>query len=48
MAQEWRLDELLEEFRQHQWRGEKQKEVGTEDWGPCLGYQLRKIDCVRE
>ena len=46
--QGWRLDELLEEFRWRQQREEKQREVDTEDQGPCLGCQSRKIDCVRE
>ena len=45
--QGWQLDESLE-FRWCQWREEKQKEVDTEDWGPCLGCWSRKIDCVRE
>ena len=47
-AQGWRFDESLEEFQWCQWREEKQREVDTEDWGPCLGCQSRKIDCVRE
>ena len=46
--QGWRLDESLEEFWQRQWREGKQREVDTEDWGPCLGCQSRKIECVRE
>ena len=46
--QGWRLDESLEEFWQHQWREEKQREVDVEDWGPCLGCQSRKIDCVHK
>ena len=45
-AQGWRFDELLEEFWRHQQREEKQREVDTKDWGPCLGCQSRKIDCV--
>ena len=44
--QGWRLDESLEEFRQHQQREEKWREVDTEDQGPCLGCRSRKIDCV--
>ena len=46
--QGWQLDELLEEFWQHQLREEKQKEVDMEVQGPCLGCQSRKIECVRE
>ena len=46
--QGWQLDELLEEFQQCQWRGEKWKEVDTEDWGPCLGCQSRKMECIQE
>ena len=46
--QGWQLDELLEEFQQHQWREEKWREVDTEDWGPCLGCQSRKVECVQE
>ena len=46
--QGWQLDQLLEEFWQCQRREEKQKEVDTEDWGPCLGCQLRKMECIRE
>ena len=34
--QGWQLDESLEEFRWCQQRGEKQKEVDTEDWGHAL------------
>ena len=45
-AQGWRFDESLEEFQQHQQREEKWREVDTKDWGPCLGCQSRKIDCV--
>ena len=45
-AQGWRFDESLEEFQWHKWREEKQREVDTEDQGPCLGCQSRKIDCV--
>ena len=46
--QGWRLDESLEEFWQCQRRKEKRKEVDTEDRGPCLGCQSRKIDCIWE
>ena len=46
--QGWWLDESLEEFWQRQWREEKWKEVDTEDQGPCLGCQLRKIECIWE
>ena len=46
--QGWRLDKSLEEFRRHQWREEKWREVDVEDQGPCLGCRSRKIDCVRE
>ena len=46
--QGWRLEELLEEFQWSQRREEKQKEVDTEDQGPCLGCRSRKIDCVWE
>ena len=46
--QGWWLDESLEEFRQCQWREEKWKEVDTEDQGPCLGCQSRKMECIRE
>ena len=46
--QGWWLDESLEEFQQCQWREEKQKEVDTEDWGPCLGCQSRKMECIQE
>ena len=44
--QGWQIDKSLEEFQWHQWREEKWKEVDTEDWGPCFGYQSRWIDCV--
>ena len=44
----WRLDESLEEFRRHQWREEKWREVDAEDQEPCLGCQSRKIECVWE
>ena len=46
--QGWRLDESLEEFWRRQWREEKWKEVDMEDWGPGLGCQSRKVECVRE
>ena len=46
--QGWQLDKSLEEFWQRQWREEKQKEVDTEDWGPCLGCQSRKMECIQE
>ena len=46
--QGWQLDESLEEFRQHQQREEKWKEVDMEDWGPCLGCQSRKMECIWE
>ena len=46
--QGWWLDESLEEFQQHQQREEKQREVDTEDQGPCLGCWLRKMECIRE
>ena len=46
--QGWWLDESLEEFWQRQWREEKWKEVDTEDQGPCLGCQLRKMECIWE
>ena len=41
--QGWRLDESLEEFQQHQ-----QREVDTEDQGPCLGCWSRKMECIQE
>ena len=46
--QGWRLDEPLEEFQRCQWREEKQKEVDTEDRGPCLGCWSRKMECIQE
>ena len=46
--QGWRLDKLLEEFWQHRQREEKRKEVDTEDQGPCLGCQSRKMECIWE
>ena len=46
--QGWRLDESLEEFRQCQQREEKWREVDTEDQGPCLGCQSRKVECIWE
>ena len=46
--QGWWLDESLEEFRQHQQREEKWKEVNTEDKGPCLGCWSRKMECIWE
>ena len=46
--QGWRLDKLLEEFRWHQWREEKQKEVDMEERGPCLGCQSRKMEYIWE
>ena len=46
--QGWQLDELLEEFWQHQRREEKWKEVDMEDQVPCLGCQSRKMVCIRE
>ena len=46
--QGWRLDELLEEFWWRQRREEKWREVDMEDWGPCLGCWLRKMECIRE
>ena len=46
--QGWQLDESLEEFWQHQQREEKQREVDTEDRGPCLGCQSRKVECIWE
>ena len=46
--QGWQLDESLEEFWWHQWREEKQREVDTEDRGPCLGCQSRKVECIWE
>ena len=41
--QGWRLDKSLEEFRRCQ-----RREVDTEDRGPCLGCQSRKMECIRE
>ena len=46
--QRWQIEELLEEFRWHQQREEKRKEVDMEDWGACLGCWSRRIDCVWE
>ena len=43
-----RLDESLEEFWWRQQREEKQKEVDTEDRGPCLGCWSRKMECIQE
>ena len=41
--QGWWLDKLLEEFQRCQ-----RREVDTEDRGPCLGCQSRKMECIRE
>ena len=46
--QGWQLDKSLEEFWWCQQREEKWKEVDMEDWGPCLGCQSRKMECIQE
>ena len=46
--QGWQLDESLEELWQRQWREQKWREVDMEDWGPCLGCQSRKMECIQE
>ena len=39
--QGWRIDKSLEEFRWHQWREEKQREVDAEDRGPDTGMRRK-------